>query len=58
MDLAVSNEDSQILLKDKNVLQETVLDKYRTSGQITQTALKFVTDLINDVYHYKKFKLH
>ncbi|KAI8382745.1 Probable metalloprotease ARX1 [Nakaseomyces glabratus] len=54
MDLAVSNEDSQILLKDKNVLQETVLDKYRTSGQITQTALKFVTDLINDVYHYKK----
>lgn len=54
MDLAVSNEDTQILLKDKNVMQESVLDKYRTSGQIVQTALKFLTDLINDIYHYKK----
>ncbi|GMM55565.1 putative hydrolase [Maudiozyma humilis] len=53
MDLAVSHEDSQILLKDKNVLQESVVDKYRTAGQITQTALKYLTGLINDLYHYK-----
>ncbi|CCK71721.1 putative hydrolase KNAG_0H03060 [Huiozyma naganishii CBS 8797] len=53
MDLAVSHEDTEILLKDKNVLQESVLDKYRTAGQISQTALKYVTGLINDMYHFK-----
>lgn len=53
MDLAVSHEDSQILLKDKNVLQDSVVDKYRTAGQITQTALKYIIGLINDIYHYK-----
>lgn len=53
MELAVSYEDSQVLLKDKNVLQDSVVDKYRTAGQISQTALKYVTGLINDIYHYK-----
>ncbi|CCH61484.1 hypothetical protein TBLA_0E04300 [Henningerozyma blattae CBS 6284] len=53
MDLAVSHEDTQILLKDKNVLQESVIDKYRTAGSIAQTALKHATDLINNSYHYK-----
>ncbi|SMN21125.1 similar to Saccharomyces cerevisiae YDR101C ARX1 Shuttling pre-60S factor [Maudiozyma saulgeensis] len=53
MELAVSHEDSQILLKDKNVLQDSVVDKYRTAGQITQTALKYITGLINDIYHYR-----
>ncbi|CAB4255718.1 similar to Saccharomyces cerevisiae YDR101C ARX1 Shuttling pre-60S factor [Maudiozyma barnettii] len=53
MELAVSHEDSQILLKDKNILQDSVVDKYRTAGQITQTALKYVTGLINDIYHYR-----
>ena len=53
MALAISHEDTQILLKDRNVLQESVLDKYRTAGQIGQTALKYVTTLINDSYHYK-----
>lgn len=52
MDLAVSHEDSEILLKDRNVLQDNVLDKYRTAGQICQTALKYVAGLINDSYHY------
>lgn len=51
MDLAISHEDSDILLKGKNVLEETVLDKYRTAGQIAQTALKYVTGLINESYH-------
>lgn len=53
MALAISHEDTEILLKDKNVLQESVLDKYRVAGQISQTALKYVTGLINDAYHYK-----
>ncbi|CCD27040.1 putative hydrolase NDAI_0J01480 [Naumovozyma dairenensis CBS 421] len=53
MSLAISSEDTQVLLKDKNVLQESVLDKYRTAGQIVQTALKYITGLINDTYHYK-----
>nr|5FL8_u Chain u, ARX1 [Saccharomyces cerevisiae S288C] len=39
--------------KDKNILQESVLNKYRTAGQIAQTALKYVTSLINDSYHSK-----
>lgn len=53
MALAISHEDTQVLLKDKNQLQETVLDKYRIAGQVTQTALKYLTGLINDSYHYK-----
>lgn len=53
MDLAVSREDTEILLKDRNVLQESVLDKYRTAGQICQTTLKYLTGLINDSYHYR-----
>ena len=53
MALAISHEDTQILLKDKNILQESVLNKYRTAGQIAQTALKYVTSLINDSYHSK-----
>ncbi|KAG0661781.1 putative metalloprotease arx1 [Monosporozyma unispora] len=53
MELAVSAEDTQILLKDKNVLQESVLDKYRVAGQISQTALKYVVNLINNIYHFK-----
>ncbi|QLL32040.1 hypothetical protein HG536_0C02090 [Torulaspora globosa] len=52
MDLAVSREDSEILLKDRNVLEESVVDKYRTAGQICQTALKYVAGVINDSYHY------
>lgn len=51
MELAVSREDTEILLKDRNVLQDSVIDKYRTAGQICQTALKYVTGLVNDSYH-------
>lgn len=56
MELAVSHEDSQILLKDKNVLQESVIDKYRTAGQISQTALRYLINLINSIYHYKSIQ--
>ncbi|SCU90386.1 LADA_0F03686g1_1 [Lachancea dasiensis] len=51
MALAISREDTQVLLHGKNILQESTLDKYRTAGQITQTGLKFVSKLINDSYH-------
>ncbi|SCV04328.1 LAMI_0H15236g1_1 [Lachancea mirantina] len=53
MALAISHDDTQVLLHDKNVLEESVLDKYRSAGQITQTALKFVAGLINESYHEK-----
>ncbi|CUS22545.1 LAQU0S06e00474g1_1 [Lachancea quebecensis] len=51
MALAISREDTQVLLHGKNVLEESTLDKYRSAGQITQTALKFVIKLINESYH-------
>ena len=51
MALAISREDTQSLLHAKNVLEESTLDKYRSAGQITQSALRFVTKLINDSYH-------
>ncbi|AMD22191.1 HGL149Cp [Eremothecium sinecaudum] len=54
MALQISSEDTQVLLKDKNVLVDQNLDKYRTAGQITQTALKYLVGLINDSYHLKK----
>lgn len=52
MELAVSSEDSQLLLRDRNVLQESVVDKYRTAGQICQTALRYLAGVVNEAYHY------
>ncbi|KAK6463167.1 putative metalloprotease [Scheffersomyces coipomensis] len=54
MELAVRQEDADVLLKQKNVLDETVLDKYRTAGQIVQTGLKYIISLINESYHLQK----
>ncbi|KAK6200251.1 putative metalloprotease [Scheffersomyces amazonensis] len=51
MELAVRQEDADVLLKEKNVLNESVLDKYRTGGQIVQTGLKYIISLINESYH-------
>ncbi|QLQ82448.1 hypothetical protein HG537_0H02100 [Torulaspora globosa] len=48
MDLAVSREDSELLLKDRNVLCESVVEKYRTAGQICQTTLRYLTGLVNE----------
>lgn len=54
MQLAVNQEDTNILLGERNTLSESVLDKYRTAGHITQTTLKYITQLINDSYHLNK----
>lgn len=51
--LAVHKDDADVLLKQKNQLDESVMDKYRTAGQITETGLKYAVSLINDMYHYK-----
>ncbi|EMG46872.1 ARX1 Probable metalloprotease ARX1 [Candida maltosa Xu316] len=51
MQLAVRQEDADILLKQKNILDEPVIEKYRVAGQITQTALAYITSLINNSYH-------
>ncbi|ODV82624.1 hypothetical protein CANARDRAFT_30667 [[Candida] arabinofermentans NRRL YB-2248] len=54
MELAVSQRDTNILLREKNVLNPTVLDKYRLAGQVSQTCLTYLTSLINDSYHLGK----
>lgn len=51
MDLAVSREDSEVLLKDRNVLGPQIVDKYRVAGQICQTGLQYVAGLIDEAYH-------
>lgn len=52
--LAVHPDDAEILLKEKNTLDQQVIDKYKTAGRIAQTALKYVLQLINDSYHLHK----
>lgn len=54
MQLAVHQDDADILLKERNELNEAVLDKYRVAGQIAQTGLKYIISLINDSYHLGK----
>ncbi|CDK29699.1 unnamed protein product [Kuraishia capsulata CBS 1993] len=51
MELAITQEDANILLKQKNLLNESVLEKYRLAGQISQTCLAYLTSLINSSYH-------
>ncbi|KAH3679062.1 hypothetical protein WICMUC_001257 [Wickerhamomyces mucosus] len=51
MELAVAPQDQDILLRTKNVINESVLNKYRLAGQVSQTALTYLTKLINDSYH-------
>lgn len=51
---AVHPEDADILLKEKNVLDNIVVDKYRCAGRITQTTLKHIIQLVNDSYHLHK----
>lgn len=46
--------DVQVLLKDKNQLNESRVDKYRLAGQISQTCLAYLTKLINESYHLGK----
>jgi metalloprotease ARX1 len=51
MQLAIHQDDADILLKERNVLNDSILDKYRTAGQITQTTLNYLVQLINQSYH-------
>lgn len=51
---AVHPDDADILLKEKNTLDVSVINKYRTAGRITQTTLKYIIQLINDSYHLHK----
>lgn len=51
--LAVHKDDANVLLHQKNQLDEAILDKYRAAGQITDTGLKYAINLINEIYHYK-----
>lgn len=55
--LAIHQDDKDILLHQRNVLDEQIVDKYRTAGQITETGLKYIINLINDMYHYKTKEL-
>lgn len=51
MALQISPKDTDLLLKQKNVLSRDVLDKYSYAGQITQTCLQYIINLINESYH-------
>lgn len=51
MALQISPQDTDVLLKQKNVLNENVLAKYSFAGQVAQTCLEYIISLINDSYH-------
>ncbi|CAK9438653.1 uncharacterized protein LODBEIA_P28770 [Lodderomyces beijingensis] len=51
MQVAVHQDDADILLKQRNILDESIVEKYRVAGQITQTGLQYLTSLINNSYH-------
>lgn len=51
--LAVHQDDADILLKGRNVLNAEIVAKYRTAGEITQAALQHIVGLINSSYHLK-----
>lgn len=54
MALQISPKDTDVLLKQKNVLSSNVLAKYRYAGEITQTCLNYIISLINESYHLGK----
>lgn len=54
MQLAVRQEDANVLLNEKNTLNVAVVDKYRVAGQVAQTTLAYVVQLITDSYHLGK----
>ena len=51
MQLAVHEDDADVLLQQKNKLDDKVLDKYRVAGKVVQSGLKYIINLINDSYH-------
>lgn len=52
--LAVHQDDADILLKERNILDDSIVSKYETAGQITQSGLNYLIQLINDSYHLSK----
>lgn len=54
MELAIHQDDANILLQEKNVLNESSLEKYRVAGQVAQTCLQYIVSLIRDSYHLGK----
>ncbi|KAI3403909.2 ARX1 [Candida oxycetoniae] len=51
MQVAIHQDDADILLKQRNILDEAIVEKYRVAGQITQSGLQYFTSLINNCYH-------
>lgn len=54
MELAIHQDDVNILLQEKNQLKEAELEKYRVAGQVAQTCLQYILELIKDSYHLNK----
>ncbi|CAN3376618.1 hypothetical protein DIURU_002636 [Diutina rugosa] len=46
MSLAVHQDDADVLLHSKNVLDDRIVEKYRVAGQIVQTALVYLESII------------
>lgn len=51
MALQISPKDTEVLLKQKNVVTPQVVAKYNFAGQVSQTCLQYIVSLINDSYH-------
>lgn len=54
MSLQISPKDSDLLLKQKNIITPNVIAKYQFAGRVTQTCLNYLIELINDSYHLGK----
>lgn len=51
MALQISPQDTEVLLKQKNIVTPDVVAKYNFAGQVSQTCLQYIVSLINDSYH-------
>ena len=54
MELAIHQDDAQVLLVERNKLHEPEIEKYRVAGQISQTCLQYLIELVRDSYHLGK----
>lgn len=50
----IHQDDVNVLLQERNNLREPELEKYRIAGQVAQTCLKYIVELIRDSYHLNK----
>lgn len=51
MALQISPQDTEVLLQQKNVMSPEVVSKYNFAGQVAQTCLQYIINLINESYH-------